>query len=144
LSSGPASRPAPGDGAAPPDLRAYERHALTHAGDAGRGRALFFDDPRTACATCHRVGDRGGAVGPDLSHVGGKFDRPHLIESVLEPSRQIVEGYRTTILDTVDGATEAGVVKAWTEREVTLADAKGQRAIPLARGEAAAGRARCR
>jgi putative heme-binding domain-containing protein len=112
---------------------AYERHALTHEGDPTRGKKLFFDDARTACAKCHRVGDAGTAVGPDLSNIGGKFDRPHLIESVLEPSRQIVEGYRATIIDTVDGETLTGVVKEHSDSEISLADVTGLHKVPRSR-----------
>ena len=55
---------------------------------------------RAGCIRCHRVGRAGGDVGPDLSDIGGKYGREHLIESVLEPSRQIVEGYRPTSIAT--------------------------------------------
>ena len=49
---------------------AYLEFALKQAGDAGRGRKLFFDARGAACAKCHRVGGEGGDVGPDLSGVG--------------------------------------------------------------------------
>lgn len=75
------------DGAAE-DLAAYERHALTHTGNVQRGRQLFFSEEITRCAICHKAGDAGGDIGPDLSSIGGKFDRPHLVESLLQPSKQ--------------------------------------------------------
>ena len=59
---------------------------------------LMADAKGVACARCHRVKGEGGEVGPDLSDIGGKFDRDGLIEAVLEPSRQIVEGYRSSAL----------------------------------------------
>ena len=62
-----------------------EQFALTQPGDAEAGEALFFRDRRTQCATCHRAKGTGGSVGPDLSTIGGKFDRPHLIESLMTP-----------------------------------------------------------
>jgi putative heme-binding domain-containing protein len=112
---------------------AYEAHALTHAGDVDAGRKLFFEDRRTACPACHVAGGRGRAVGPDLSHVGGKLDRPHLIESVLEPSKQVVEGYRTTVIETDDGATLSGVLTARGEKQVTLSDAAAAHVVPRSR-----------
>ena len=72
---------------------------------------LFADSKRLACARCHRVGGEGGDIGPDLSDIGGKFDRALLIESVLEPSRQIVEGYRTTTIATKDGRVLSGIAR---------------------------------
>ena len=82
----------------------YVRFAARHKGDSARGRALFADAKRLNCTRCHRARGQGGDIGPDLSDIGGKFDRPLLIESILEPSRQIVEGYRTTTIGTTDRA----------------------------------------
>ena len=102
---------------------AYARHAVSNLGDAARGRAVFDDAQRAGCARCHRVRGRGGEVGPDLSSIGGKYARDHLIESVLEPSRQIVEGYRSTILALDDGRVLTGLIKAETADRLTLVDA---------------------
>ncbi len=73
----------------PDKIRSYEKHALSHAGDSQRGKQLFSDQ-RTRCNICHTIENEGGDVVPDLSTIGGKFDRPHLIESLLHPSQQIV------------------------------------------------------
>lgn len=110
----------------PEARQAYEQAGLTASGDPEAGRKLFFEDPRTKCSVCHRVNQLGGLVGPELSQIGGKFDRPHLIESILEPSRQIVEGFRTTSLLTKDGSVVAGVVKQRTEERIVLLDAGGK------------------
>jgi putative heme-binding domain-containing protein len=68
----------------------------------------------------------GGEVGPDLSNIGGKYAREHLIESVLEPSRQIVEGYRPTIVALEDGRVLTGLVKTETADRLTLVDAEAR------------------
>ncbi len=112
----------------------YEAYGLTHAGDAQRGRALFRDTARLKCAACHRVHGRGGEIGPDLSAISGKFDRPHLIESLLEPSRQIVEGYRASMVITDDGRTVSGIIKQQSETELWLADVNAEQ-IKLARSK---------
>jgi len=104
-----------------------ERYALTHPGDVARGRELFFNESVTKCAVCHRVNSQGGEVGPDLTHIGGKFGRPHLIESLLEPSRQIVEGYRTSVIVMMDGAIHTGIVKEQAADRLTLLDATNKR-----------------
>jgi len=104
-----------------------ERHALSKAGDSARGRELFFQESVTKCAICHKVNGRGGDVGPDLTHIGGKFGRPHLIESLLEPSRQIVEGYRTSVIVTKDGAVHTGIVKEQSADTIALLDATNKR-----------------
>ena len=108
------------------EREAYARHALSNRGDAARGRAVFEDEKGAGCVRCHRVRGRGGAIGPDLSSIGGKYAREHLIESVLEPSRQIVEGYRSTILELDDGRVLTGLIKAETADRLTLVDAEAR------------------
>jgi putative heme-binding domain-containing protein len=105
--------------------QSYEQFALTHRGDVQRGRELFTDDKTARCAACHRVDGQGGEMGPDLSHIGGKFDRIHLIESLLEPSRQIVEGYRRSSIQTLNGQMVVGVVKRQYPDSVEVFDANG-------------------
>ncbi len=104
----------------------YARYAATHHGDPARGRALFGDPKRLACSRCHRARGQGGDIGPDLSDIGGKFDRPLLVESILEPSRQIVEGYRTTTIATRDGRVLSGIARDESAAGLVLIDADGQ------------------
>ncbi len=115
LQSGPAA-----------EREAYARHALSNGGDTARGRAVFEDEKGAGCVRCHRARGRGGTIGPDLSSIGGKYAREHLIESVLEPSRQIVEGYRSTILELDDGRVLTGLIKAETADRLTLVDAEAR------------------
>lgn len=138
----PADRPSgghsPPDGSPPPArpptndpqeqavFDAYARHALTHPGDPARGRQLFRQASSTHCLACHRVEGEGGTVGPDLTHIGGKFGRPHLIEALLEPSRQIVEGYRTRVIRTRDGQMLTGIVQQRTPQTWKIIEASGQ------------------
>lgn len=113
------------------DIAAFAR---SHPGDPRRGRALFLDLNRAACARCHRVAGAGGEVGPDLSDIGGKFDREQLIQAVLEPSRQIVEGYRPTVVATTDGRILTGIVRDEDEHALRLVDAGGHSA-QVAKGD---------
>ena len=46
-------------------------------GNPGRG-AVIYSSPTNACLSCHKVGDHGGAVGPDLSEVGKKQKLAHI------------------------------------------------------------------
>lgn len=106
--------------------RAFYDFALTESGDAENGQRLFNNGERTKCSACHVVDGKGGEVGPDLSRIGGKFDRPHLIESLLEPSKQIVEGYRAALILTDDGQTLTGIIKNETAQSFVLHPAEGE------------------
>src|SRR5437773_3385970 len=82
----------------PPNKEEYRRFALLREGDAARGKELFADERRAACAKCHSVDGTGSKAGPDLFAVGDKFPRRELIAAVLEPSEAIAVGYGTTIV----------------------------------------------
>ena len=111
------------------DREAYARYAREHPGDQKRGRTLFFDPNRAGCIRCHRARGEGSDLGPDLSDLGGKYERSLLIESVLDPSRQIVEGYRPTTVATADGRVVSGIVKGESAQDLTLVDAEGHRQV---------------
>ena len=68
---------------------------LALTGDAGRGRAAFFETAGVACKNCHRIGQDGKEVGPELTAIGKKLDRTQLLESILEPSKRIDPKYVT-------------------------------------------------
>jgi putative heme-binding domain-containing protein len=107
------------------DPDALREAAMNNGGDPKRGQALFAS-PNTNCATCHKVHGQGGDVGPDLSQIGGKFDRTHLIESILDPSAEITQGYHATIIETKSGRVFTGIVKSESPTSVTLLDGEGK------------------
>jgi putative heme-binding domain-containing protein len=103
------------------DPNEQRRVAMNKQGDAQKGKALFASSA-LRCAVCHRVNGHGGEVGPDLSQVAGKLDRTHLIESLLEPSAQILEGYRTAMIELKDGRVLTGIIRGETAAKFTLID----------------------
>jgi putative heme-binding domain-containing protein len=74
-------------------------------GDAARGAAVF---QQSLCVRCHRVGARGPAVGPDLTHVAGRFSRQDILQSVLTPAAVVAENYRNVQVLLADGRTLIG------------------------------------
>ncbi|HEV8606988.1 MAG TPA: PVC-type heme-binding CxxCH protein [Tepidisphaeraceae bacterium] len=108
---------------------AFEKFAGSHQGNAENGRKIFALESGAGCIKCHKVGNEGGEVGPSLSGIGAKYDKAKLIESVLYPSRQILDGYQQTIIRTKKNAVEAGAVRGETDGEVTLLDSAGQKIV---------------
>jgi putative heme-binding domain-containing protein len=98
---------------------------LARKGDAARGRELFFKSA-SLCVNCHKVGGTGGAVGPDLSQIGKKYNRAQLLESILEPSKVIDPPYVAYLVETTDGKVLTGVVASKTPTEVVLRDAEAK------------------
>lgn len=106
-------------GAVPGDFRAF---AASHAGDAARGRRIFFEEGGPSCIRCHKVAGEGATVGPDLTDVGARYARPELITSVLEPSSRIAEGYRAEVFWLRDGRILEGRVESEQDGVVVLVD----------------------
>jgi putative heme-binding domain-containing protein len=76
-------------------------------GDPRRG-ADVFASPKSACMSCHRVGDQGGTVGPELTTAGVCVPPEELVESVLWPRKRVKEGYAAITVATTDGKTRQG------------------------------------
>ncbi len=49
------------------------------------------------CVVCHRFNGDGGATGPDLTQLAGRFNVKDLTESIIEPSKVISDQYRASI-----------------------------------------------
>lgn len=106
---------------------------LALAGDAKKGEELFFHKD-LKCATCHKVGDKGVALGPDLSTIGKTRTRPELLESLLEPSRRVEPQYAAYLVKTADGRSIIGLLVKRDDKQLVLKDAENKE-IALAAGD---------
>lgn len=81
--------------------------AIQSKGDAKRGAAIFYR-MELGCFRCHES-DEGRRLGPNLAE---KRDVPleYLIESVLQPSAKIREGYEQWLVELVDGRRVSGIL----------------------------------
>jgi putative heme-binding domain-containing protein len=76
-------------------------------GNVENGEKLFA----AQCATCHRVGERGGRLGPDLTRIGISRSRAALVREIRTPSEWIPPTYETVTLVTKDGRKIRAVKK---------------------------------
>ena len=68
-------------------------------GNVDNGARLFASQ----CASCHRVGDRGGRLGPELSRVGAARSQAALIREIRTPSEWMPPGFEPVTLVMKDG-----------------------------------------
>ena len=99
--------------------------AVSGAPDIDSGRRIFHHARIASCSHCHRHRGRGNVVGPDLGAVSGRHDRKWLLESLLQPSREMAPEYRPTMLLLRDGRTATGIRLRSSTREA-LRDKYGQ------------------
>jgi quinoprotein glucose dehydrogenase len=98
-----------------------------HGGSAANGRRIFFERGDAACSRCHRVDERGGSVGPDLSRIGGLRPRARILEDILFPNAEIARGYEQVVVTTRDDLTLVGRVESESDAELVLLDASNNR-----------------
>ena len=73
--------------------------ASSSAGTPGTARlANGSTDPMeiirgAGCLGCHKVGTEGGAIGPDLNHVGSRLSTALIREAILAPDAKVARGY---------------------------------------------------
>jgi putative heme-binding domain-containing protein len=94
-------------------------------GDPHRGE-LVYRRAALLCQTCHGIGGGGPEIGPNLLSIGASAQVDYLIESMLNPSAKIKEGFHTSVITTKDGAVLAGAIVARDGQTLTLRDAAGQ------------------
>ena len=135
----PAPRtPVPG-GAKTADLKPEESQAVarlvSEAQSSGNPRhgAELFASTRYACLSCHKVGDQGGTVGPELSFIGACAPPEHLAASILWPKQEVRPGFEAMAVETKDGRVLQGYKEVENARELALRDAASGKVETLAR-----------
>ncbi|NQT38050.1 MAG: HEAT repeat domain-containing protein [Planctomycetes bacterium] len=83
--------------------------------DVQRGKKVFDSQ----CAKCHKLGDEGYTVGPDLLTAKTRADET-LLSDMLDPGNQITVGYDQYTVLTVEGRIFTGVLAAETATSITL------------------------
>lgn len=102
---------------------------LTLTGDAKRGQVSFAKN----CATCHKVGETGVNVAPDISDSRTKTPA-QILADIIQPNRAIDANYVAYSLLLADGTTASGILTSETSTSITL-KAPGAKVITVARGE---------
>jgi putative heme-binding domain-containing protein len=94
-------------------------------GDASRGERVYRRQS-LLCQTCHAIGAVGGMLGPDLVSIGASAPVDYLIESLLEPSKKVKEGYHMIVVNTTDGQIVSGGLVQDGQDEVVIRDPANQ------------------
>ncbi len=87
------------------DLQGLLGAGLEGGRDFANGRKMFGVG---SCHVCHRFRNEGGAVGPDLTAVSGKFSPHDLLESIVEPGREISDQYGASVFRLRNGGKVVG------------------------------------
>ncbi len=79
-------------------------------GDPVAGRKLFFDEKsKLQCSKCHNINHEGGRIGPPLNRIAVRRSPEYIMESILEPSKDIDPEYETVQVVTLKGTPITGL-----------------------------------
>jgi putative heme-binding domain-containing protein len=107
------------------ELLSYLSSAPASPPSAQRGAAVF---EKALCIKCHRYGDRGDSVGPDLTTVAQRFQKKEILESILFPSHVISDPYASQTVLTTDGETITGMVSPAGDNSIVILQSSGEKA----------------
>ena len=75
--------------------------------DLENGKKMFA---LATCYKCHRIAGQGGSVGPDLTPAGHRFSTKDMLETIIDPSKEVSDQYEATIFLLDDGRQLTGRV----------------------------------
>ena len=85
-------------------------------GSAEAGRPIY----EKQCAACHRFGEMGKDVGPDLTTIASRFKKKDVLESILWPSKIISDQYQSEMFELDDKTIVTGVIVRETAAAVLV------------------------
>lgn len=85
-----------------------------------------FAAGKGSCIACHKIGELGRALGPDLTSIGAIRTERDLLESILFPSNTLARDYEAHVIETSDGQSCMGVIKSHTAEGLLVVDVAGQ------------------
>ena len=98
------------------DLVTLTQHGIAGR-DYARGERAFA---AARCVVCHRFAGKGGATGPDLTNVAGRFSYRDLAEAIVVPSKVVSDQYRAMNVVTSSGRVVTGRVVDGTGETVEV------------------------
>lgn len=88
-----------------------EVEKIAAAGLTGRnlenGKKMY---QASLCAACHVIGNEGGAAGPQLNALGGRFSVRDVAEAIIDPNKVVSDQYSVSSIEKTDGSTVIGKI----------------------------------
>lgn len=101
--------------------------------DFEHGKTMFAAG---RCILCHRYDAEGGATGPDLTQLAGRFALKDMAEAVVDPNKVVPDLFRASVIETKSGQVYTGRIASETPDSITIItnpeDATKYQTIPIA------------
>ncbi len=99
------------------------RQLVLTKGSPQRGKSLYLSSKSLNCVNCHKLEGVGGQVGPDLTRLWDTAPIGKIMESIIEPSKEIKEGFQSFKVMTKGGQTFTGLKVVDKPDEIVIRDA---------------------
>ena len=106
------------------ELLSYLQSPEGSQGNPVQGRLVFR---KAQCVKCHRFGNHGEAIGPDLTGVSQRLQKKELLESILFPSHVIADQYASRIVVTTVGRSYLGMVAPLGRDSIAVLQPSGEK-----------------
>ena len=97
-------------------------HVVQQSGDVAKGKLVFVDQ----CSKCHRHGEIGIEIGPNLTGMA-VHPKDELLVHILDPSRSVEANFRTYKAMTIDGVLINGMLMSESKTSIELIDTEGKK-----------------
>ncbi len=95
-------------------------------GDVTKGKEIY-QIPQLACITCHKIRGVGlSDIGPDLGSIGASAPVDYIVEALIDPSKKIKEGYKSSTITTGNGDFYQGSIVFEDSNKITLKTVTGE------------------
>lgn len=111
------------------ELVSYLESDQGRHGDPAGGKLAFT---KAKCAQCHRFGNYGESIGPDLSGIARRFTKREILESILYPAHVVSDQYASRKLLTLDGKVHVGMVSEQSDGTIVVRDSNNAMAMVAA------------
>ena len=98
------------------EVRSLAKDGLKNR-DFENGRKMFA---ATRCIVCHRFNGDGGATGPDLTQLAGRFNNDALTEAIMQPSKVISDQYKASSVVTTSGKVINGRIVSENDKQISV------------------------
>ena len=92
-------------------------------GNGKKGREVY----KRVCANCHKFGDDGLKFGPELTGLGDRMTKEHIIRTIIWPNEEISKGYETILVADLDGVVTSGFILEETDEKIVLGIKDGKK-----------------